>query len=172
MDCAGSGICCAACLSSRHALLPFHSVERWNGSHFERAWLGSAELGVKIHLGHEGERCPTLAADGAAEEKTSVQMRIGHLNGLHKLAVIPCACRGPRQGTESFLSQLVRARLFPGTLSRPTTAYTLEMIEHWHMESLQSKKSTWDYWQALCQKTTKGVDRVRLSPSRDSGRIS
>ncbi|EJD32327.1 hypothetical protein AURDEDRAFT_77733 [Auricularia subglabra TFB-10046 SS5] len=45
-------------------------------------------------------------------------------------------------------------KLFPGSLLRPQTAFTFEMMEHWHLESLQSKKPTWDYWQAVLDRST------------------
>lgn len=160
-DCFGTPTYCARCLQQSHALLPFHRVERWNGFHFERAALGSDSIGVKLHLGHEGAPCPAVQTAGTEEDRHGKEMTIAHLNGLHVLRVVRCMCRGARSSEQGILRQLMRARLFPGTLTKPTTAYTLELMEHWHLESLQSKKSTWDYWQALCQKTKKGLDRVR-----------
>lgn len=160
-DCSGTPTSCVGCLKENHALLPFHSAEKWNGSHFERVALGSIAVGVKLFLGHEGAPCPALAVSGTAEDRDGKEMTIAHLNGHHVVRVVRCLCRGARSDEQGILRQLLRARLFPGTLTRPTTAYTLELMEHWHLESLQSKKSTWDYWQALCQKTKRGLDRVR-----------
>lgn len=159
LDCFGGPTLCAACVKEGHEHLPFHSIEEWTGVHFQRVTLG--ELGVRLHLGHCGAACPAVSAATSAAEREGVKMTIAHLNGVHVLQVIPCLCRGARSEVQDLTLQLMRARLFPGTLGRPTSAYTMEMMEHWHIESLQSKKSTWDYWQALWQKTKKGVDRVR-----------
>ncbi|EJD38643.1 hypothetical protein AURDEDRAFT_41587, partial [Auricularia subglabra TFB-10046 SS5] len=97
IDCFGSPVQCGHCFHKGHRLLPFHAVEKWNGSSFQ-------ELPLLAH-------------------------------------------------------QLMRSRLFPSTFTRPTVAYTFELMSHWHLGSLQSKKSTWDYWQAVCQKTKRGAQR-------------
>ncbi|KZV77999.1 hypothetical protein EXIGLDRAFT_583392, partial [Exidia glandulosa HHB12029] len=161
LDCYTSKPCCSVCMVETHRSLPFHRIEFWNGLHFERAALDA--IGLRIYLGHDGVICPGVSAEGKTVEVHEVKLSIAHLNGIHTLHVVPCWCRGPRQAKQDMVEQLIRARLFPATLSNPTTAYTIELLEHWHLESLQSKKSTWDYWQALCQKSAKGVDRVRVS---------
>lgn len=48
---------CNECCREAHAYLPFHRVEAWKGSHFEPAWLW--QNSVVIHLGHNGDKCPT-----------------------------------------------------------------------------------------------------------------
>jgi hypothetical protein len=58
LDCVGESFLCTACGRSRHRWLPFHRVEHWMGTHFQPAWL--CQLGVEIHLGHQGKPCPTI----------------------------------------------------------------------------------------------------------------
>ncbi|EJD33078.1 hypothetical protein AURDEDRAFT_77232 [Auricularia subglabra TFB-10046 SS5] len=150
-DCFGSPMLCAQCVISTHIRQPLHRVEKWTDTHFSKARLG--DLGMKLHLGHEGKPCPTVLEQGTKEEKEGTKMTIVHLNGHHTLSVVECKCRFAREEQEKPVGQLMGGRLFPGSLLRPHTAYTFELMEHWHLETLQSKKPTWDYWQALCQKT-------------------
>lgn len=56
MDCIGHPLQCKACCHDSHALLPFHRVEKWTGQFFRPAWL--QEVGIIIHLGHNGLPCP------------------------------------------------------------------------------------------------------------------
>lgn len=160
LDCFGSSVKCGQCFHEDHRLLPFHTVEKWNGSSFE-CWAVGQYPEFRLHLGHNGSPCPTVRAelDGDDQGKHNVELTVVHLHGSSTVVVTPCRCRGPRQELPQFAHQLMRARLFPSTFARPTVAYTFELMSHWHLESLQSKKSTWDYWQAVCQKTKRGAQR-------------
>ncbi|KAG9124674.1 hypothetical protein FRC07_010675, partial [Ceratobasidium sp. 392] len=54
--CLPSSPCCGQCLKDRHRHSPTHFVERFNGEFWEATSL--AELGLVLHLGHDGEACP------------------------------------------------------------------------------------------------------------------
>ena len=56
LDCIRGNSYCTHCFRDRHVLLPFHRVEHWTGTHFTPAWL--FQVGVEIHLGHNGLPCP------------------------------------------------------------------------------------------------------------------
>ncbi|EJD44782.1 hypothetical protein AURDEDRAFT_27600, partial [Auricularia subglabra TFB-10046 SS5] len=161
-DCVGSHVFCPACLVAQHSLLPFHRIERWTGDHFERSSL--LEIGLVVYLGHGGARCPQAGESGD-------NLVVAHLNGLHSLLVYTCRCRGARESEMDKVHQLMRSRIYPSTFSRPSMAYTFELMNHWHLESLQSKKSTWDYWQAVWQKTKRGVDRKGYNAFVRAGRF-
>src|SRR5580704_15825076 len=60
-NCLGQDVLCKACCIKKHQSLPFHRVESWNGSFFEVGALW--QTGLKLHLGHNGSRCP-LATEG------------------------------------------------------------------------------------------------------------
>jgi hypothetical protein len=57
LDCLATPLFCIHCCRSTHHRLPFHRVERWTGSYFTPSWL--QQVGVTIHLGHDGNSCPT-----------------------------------------------------------------------------------------------------------------
>jgi len=49
---------CALCFRLAHQRDPFHRVEKWNGRYYLKAALW--QVGVKLHIGHHGQRCPAL----------------------------------------------------------------------------------------------------------------
>ncbi|KAJ7719356.1 hypothetical protein DFH07DRAFT_972973 [Mycena maculata] len=55
----GGELLCSRCMVETHRGLPFHKIERWTGSTFERMTL--KKLGLRIQLGHwhgKDRRCP------------------------------------------------------------------------------------------------------------------
>ncbi|EJD47052.1 hypothetical protein AURDEDRAFT_39544, partial [Auricularia subglabra TFB-10046 SS5] len=62
--------------------------------------------------------------------------------------------------------QLFHSRLVPATMCSPHTAYTFRLMEHWHLDVLQSKKPVYDYWMALTRRTrpdtAQDLVRVRM----------
>ena len=57
--CSGGRLLCSECCRNAHMFLPFHRVELWNGRYFEVGALW--QIGLKLHLGHEGLVCPARA---------------------------------------------------------------------------------------------------------------
>ena len=57
--CSGGRLLCSRCCRNAHTFLPFHRVELWNGRYFEVGALW--QIGLKLHLGHEGMLCPARA---------------------------------------------------------------------------------------------------------------
>ncbi|KAG1793247.1 uncharacterized protein HD556DRAFT_1432294 [Suillus plorans] len=54
-DCLAEPIFCTRCCQTQHSLLPFHRISQWNSDFFETTLT---KLGVEIHLGHRGQKCP------------------------------------------------------------------------------------------------------------------
>lgn len=67
------------------------------------------------------------------------------VNGLHRMHVSYCRCPGAR--TEPF--QLLAASFYPATWTSPQTAFTIRLLKHYHLDSLQSRKPAYDYWAIL-----------------------
>ena len=132
-DCFGSQPMCRECCRLRHSDLPFHHIEYWTGTHYERDWL--CNLGVVIHLGHGGKPCPMkkiLFIESEVAEPNSVSQtgapnnlyfspsgtvdnpsdsntfRVLHTNGIHKVWLRQYACG--KIGDEY---QLLSLHLFP-----------------------------------------------------------
>ena len=61
LECTGGPLLCRACLCKVHRCLPFHLIERWNGSFFEKQTLALA--GFVLRLGHHGLPCVTVTAN-------------------------------------------------------------------------------------------------------------
>ncbi|KAJ7767360.1 hypothetical protein B0H14DRAFT_2633088 [Mycena olivaceomarginata] len=82
--CYGPSLYCKTCIVSRHAVLPTHWIQEWNGSFFERRALKS--LGLVIQLGH-------LAGTGCNNPvKAIVTFTVIDLTGIHNVNVNFCNC--------------------------------------------------------------------------------
>lgn len=138
MDCFQSATKCSSCFISDHVQMPFHWVEKWNGEYFER--MDISQIGHTISLGHEGAPCPSSQLDTSA-----VNFIIVDTNGVHKTHVSFCNC----VNNGSHIQQLMKAQLFPASTDQPTTAFSFRVLKDFHLQTLESKKSAYDYLGAL-----------------------
>ncbi|KAJ7807696.1 hypothetical protein B0H14DRAFT_3483063 [Mycena olivaceomarginata] len=105
------------------------------------------ELGLRVQLGHPpGERC------SEPFPLNSSHFIVLHTNGIHDMAVDTCDCErrlwaGPPE------EQLQRAGWFPATDHRPRTCATVEMLDHFLLQTYQAKTTMYDYYSVL-EKTT------------------
>ncbi|EJD54904.1 hypothetical protein AURDEDRAFT_24790, partial [Auricularia subglabra TFB-10046 SS5] len=134
-DCFNHSPCCDSCIRDAHVHNPLHRIQKWTGLYFARDSLNA--LGLAVCLGHDGSRCPSADA--------SKSMVIVHTNGVHKVNFVPCACAN----RASFPTQLLQSGFYPATWDQPGTAFTIKLLEHHHLDSVQSGKSTYDYWAVL-----------------------
>ncbi|TDL14398.1 hypothetical protein BD410DRAFT_734138 [Rickenella mellea] len=140
-DCFTDRLLCESCTVKAHSRLPFHRLERWCNSHYERATLKG--LGLQLQLGHcDGEECVN-------PRKGSDEFIVIHVNGIHEVGVNFCACETAQQHT----TQLLRAHLFPATTDSPKTAATFAVLEHFHISTFESKGSMWHFYSALARQT-------------------
>lgn len=153
-DCLQPETLCAKCFISRHRLTPFHWAEKWNGKFFERHDL--ADLGQSVYLGHHGNQCPNIGPGNVPIDFTTVDT-----NGIHKIKLFFCAC----PGGGNRLHQLMKAELFPASTSDPTCAFTFRVLHDFHLHTLESKKSAYDYLNAL-RRLSDNANPDRISVSR------
>ena len=163
MDCIGNRPLCRECCRSRHRDLPFHRIEFWKGTHYERDWLSN--LGLVIHLGHQGEHCPvrnpvTLLRES---EKSTTSWKIydspsgfvdkpldcaavivAHTNGIHKVSVRSCSCR---EGGEEY--QFLELGLYPASYTRVNTVFTFDLLDNCRLDNLECKASVYHMWSKL-----------------------
>lgn len=95
-------------------------------------------LGLRVQLGHgPGQRCinPTRT-----ESFTVVDS-----GGIHEIGLDFCGC----ETAQTRVKQLLRARLFPATVRDPRTAATFGVLEQFHLLSLESKVSAYEFYHAL-----------------------
>src|SRR5258705_4494094 len=78
-DCANKKAVCMLCCRNAHKHDLFHYVEKWNGRFYLQGALW--QVGVKIHLGHDGKPCPwsTAALFGLNEY---IQVQQNDLGGV------------------------------------------------------------------------------------------
>ncbi|KAF9496955.1 hypothetical protein BDN71DRAFT_1588551 [Pleurotus eryngii] len=134
---------CAKCVVKCHVRSPFHRLLRWDGSSFVDCSLQS--LHATIWLGHNGARCPN--ASDIVKDFVVVD-----LSGIHLTNIGFCGCY--QQGMPHHRrDQLLRHRLFPATLKVPQAAFTLDVLETFHLLTLQSKVAAYDFYRTLEHKT-------------------
>ncbi|KAI6016437.1 hypothetical protein BKA83DRAFT_4060203, partial [Pisolithus microcarpus] len=66
MSCTCVHAWCGPCAVKAHRNLPFHKVQRWNGTHYQTTSL--MELGFLWHVGHGGVPCPQAQENPNPEE--------------------------------------------------------------------------------------------------------
>ncbi|KDQ07225.1 hypothetical protein BOTBODRAFT_120331 [Botryobasidium botryosum FD-172 SS1] len=173
LECHPERLSCKTCVLASHAALPFHRVEKWENKHFTA--LPLVDIEAVYHLSHDNTRCPHWKApdppapptytpnpDAPADDRPKKRprrpqtsaadghiVRIAHTNGFHHVRIGYCRCpNAPDHAT-----QLLRARIFPGTLSKPRTAYTIALLSYFLTSTWESNLTAYDYAKILCRLT-------------------
>lgn len=153
-DCQFFEACCPNCFVNLHQLTPHHWAEVWNGRFLERKDM--SELGYVHTFGHNH-------AGGRCTEAPIFDFIIVDVNGVHKTKVSFCACIGRRRDR---VDHLLEAAIFPSTLKSPELGFTFNLLKDFHLQTLTSKKSPYDYLRAIRLKTNNAfVNDVPVSPS-------
>ncbi|KAI6099659.1 hypothetical protein F5141DRAFT_1205122 [Pisolithus sp. B1] len=159
MSCAGVHAWCGPCAVKVHRNLPFHKVQRWNGAHYQPTSL--MDLGFLWHIGHGGDPCPCNWSDPDPEESGYVtgdgtpnhrkssqfQMTIVHTEGIFSHEVLVCKC--PGSDPNDWHLDLLHQRLFPASISKPKTAFTFDVLDHFLIDALECKTSAMSFYQKL-----------------------
>ncbi|KZT01724.1 uncharacterized protein LAESUDRAFT_663379 [Laetiporus sulphureus 93-53] len=143
-DCWNSDVLCQTCLIKEHKANPFHFAEKWTGSYFKRVNL--SDLGLVIHLGHGRSPCP----NASVEDKQ--KLKIVDRNGIQTGFILYCSC----PGHQPKCLQLLEHQLFPASAEQPHTAFTFQVLKHFHAETTCSRTTAYDYIKQL-QKLTDGI---------------
>lgn len=132
---------CEACFIRQHHHLPFHWAHVWDFElgFFLKKDISTLSIPFALHLNHGGATCPRPL--GSIDNKFIVMSS----NGVHATLIRFCDC----VGSPSKVEQLCGARLFPATTQSPTTAFTFEVLKSFHIHSLQSKSSAYDFVGAI-----------------------
>ncbi|KAF6747236.1 hypothetical protein DFP72DRAFT_821976 [Ephemerocybe angulata] len=151
-SCVGATMLCKSCILFFHRHNPFHFIEVWNGTHFERTTLKS--IGLVIQVGHPpGHACanpdPARRNDFVVVDTT----------GIHEVSLSFCQCDGMRP----HYAQLLRYGLFPGTGMNPRTAATFRTLKLFQILSFESKGSHQEFYRAIVRLT----GNVLSASSRD-----
>jgi hypothetical protein len=118
------------------------------------------DLGLIVYLGHQGEECPFLGRvlDG---------FTVVHTNGIHTVKIQLCACHGDHSQSKF---QLLRCSWLPSTSEDPQSAFTFDVLDSYHLLSLQGKVSREDFYIFISRRTDNtGLDppKVKISQRRN-----
>jgi len=69
-------------------------------------------------------------------------------NGIHSIDIEFCGCYTSVGGSH-YRTQLLRAGLFPSTHIRPASGFTFNVLDAFHLLTLQGKTSAYDYYLSL-----------------------
>ncbi|KIJ58337.1 hypothetical protein HYDPIDRAFT_102895, partial [Hydnomerulius pinastri MD-312] len=173
--CSGAHAWCNSCAVKVHKHLPFHNLEKWQDSCYQKISLMA--LGYIWYMGHNGDPCPCVP--GPAEDWVDVddeglpdtedpfhvpilntlpvprlsQLTIVHATGIfvHKISWCQCSNASERKHL-----QLLRACLFPASVTRPETAFTFEVLEHHRIDNLECKMTAMSFFAKLRRLTDSG----------------
>ena len=166
-DCFRGEAMCRGCILQRHADCPLHFLQvcgllpwsrfttdsllkHWNGTFFESTTLTA--LGNTVQLGYApGDPC--LVPSGLHD------LMVFDLNGVHRVIVRYCHCAASGDGF-SHRIQLLRARWFPATVVRPSTAFTFQLLDFFHKLQDHNKCNPYDFYHTIIQRT----DNAGLNP--------
>ncbi|KAJ7046193.1 hypothetical protein C8F04DRAFT_938986 [Mycena alexandri] len=144
-DCVRGGeMLCRACMVATHGQTPLHRIEMWGDDMFTRTTL--KDLGLRIQVGHwdpSDRRCG--APDAAAGEA----FVIVDSDAVHEVALDFCGCGLGGSKTR----QLLRAAMYPATGGNPRTAATFSVLRRFHLLSLESKCSAYEFYHSLARGT-------------------
>jgi hypothetical protein len=146
-ECTEYELSCDKCFITAHRNTPFHWAEVWDASRgfFVRHDISMLPLESdpaqrhSIQFGHgRGHPCKN--------PQKPLLFTIIDRNGIHSTRVSFCGCTPVPQ---SRMTQLMRARIFPGTAKQPLTGVTHITLKLFHIENLESKKAAFDFYGSL-----------------------
>ncbi|KAJ7028079.1 hypothetical protein C8F04DRAFT_1188918 [Mycena alexandri] len=137
----GGEMLCRACMVATHTANPLHHIEMWTGEFFERAML--KDLGLRIQLGHWD---PSDRHCGAPDAAAGEAFVIVGSNAVHEVS--------------TSVRQLMRAGLYPATENNPWTAASFAVMRQFHLLSLESKISAYEFFHSLAR----GTNNTGLGP--------
>ncbi len=113
----------------------------WSNDCFTPASLSS--IGLVFQLGHYADQgicaLPSPIRKGFMVVDTS---------GIHLLSIRFCGCCPVGEDI-----QLLRYRWYPASSAKPRTAFTLDLLNTFHLITLQGKLSAYDFYLAIHHKT-------------------
>jgi len=168
-DCFSRRVLCRDCCLLVHQESPFHFIEKWTGSFFQATSLN--EEGFTLNLCHDGVSCPgsnpeaetqntqagTQGTGGGTQEtKAGTQgaqqpagdkkcLVVVDVSGVHQLQIGWCRCKDAPAAD----IQLLRRRLFPASISNPSTAFTFGLLNHFYIDSVECKTSALSFFSKL-----------------------
>ncbi|KAK7027953.1 hypothetical protein VNI00_015036 [Paramarasmius palmivorus] len=141
---------CVECFIEAHHSNPWHWAQYLIDGRIEQRDITQLKLGYAITVGH-----PRSAAIECENLKSSPcetrAFTVIHYNGIHQTNVFFCTCCLADDADR--FSKLLRSRIFPCSVQKPQVGVTFETMRQFHVHTLTSKKSAYDYVEALARLT-------------------
>ncbi|KAH9911153.1 uncharacterized protein BXZ73DRAFT_93484 [Epithele typhae] len=119
-SCSSRRMYCKSCALARHADLPLHILEMWDGITFVKVDLRT--LGAEVQLGHDGDPCPNPC-------QNTRRLVVVDIDGIHQVQVRFCECLDPNDTFALEWVQVFRQGWFPATTLKPATAATFRLLD-------------------------------------------
>ena len=168
LTCTGTPLFCCLCCRQEHRYNALHRIQYWVGNYFTDDWLYN--LGVCIHLGHQGSECPKAMSginsqhllEGPVDDlyaspscirdvpDDGYSVTVGHVNGVHKIWIKSCHCNG----REAEDLHLMESRLFPLSFKTVQSAFTFELLDDFRLDNLECKVAAYHYYKKLRRVTS------------------
>ena len=142
-DCCYPQHYCRECVVARHSHLPLHRILHWTSTFYKKTTL--KDLGLCIQLGHDGPNCPSPGP-------IHFDFVVVDTSGVHVVNLRYCNCHSVI-GASLDRVQLLRFQWFPATVLRPRTAFTFDVLDTFHIVTLQGKLAAFDFYRSLLYKT-------------------
>ncbi|KAK6980699.1 hypothetical protein R3P38DRAFT_2579553 [Favolaschia claudopus] len=146
--CHKSPMMCAHCTVEKHYDHPLHHIDEWTGTHFTRTSLKRLGLVVQTDLDSGPLPCRHVSETSVVSRDVVV---LDH-NGFHTIRVHFCACQRNNANVPEW-EQLLNIQLFPATWRIPSTAFTFTVLRQFHVCSLTSKITAYDFVRSLAKLT-------------------
>ncbi|KAJ8694062.1 hypothetical protein PTI98_008995 [Pleurotus ostreatus] len=169
--CFSTQVLCSICCLESHRRSPFHHIQTWKDGHFKDCDLN--ELGLVVNLGHGGKECPAARGDADVinpfmSDNREQSVVIVHTTGIYTRIIKLCSC----QDCKSPYVQLLQARLFPATSDRPSTVFTFEVLEELHLQRIECKTASSNFYSLLRRKTDFNAPADLPDRAREMERVS
>ncbi|KXN86855.1 hypothetical protein AN958_09435 [Leucoagaricus sp. SymC.cos] len=141
IDCFGwCALSCKGCILMAHMVHLLHciQVKAWNGTFFKSTSL--QDLGQWYQLGHRGFRCPCPWSGPP-------NFVVFNTNSFVCINVYFCDCIFPPAPPACV--QLLQAGWFPASSDCLHTAFTFDVLNSFHVLTLQGKTMLYDYYHSL-----------------------
>ncbi|KAJ7019172.1 hypothetical protein C8F04DRAFT_1052088 [Mycena alexandri] len=139
-ECLQAELLCPQCWLNKHRTMPTHWAFVWKQGErfFEKHDFSHVMKNTVIALGHYGERCP--------DADLGQSFTLVDSNGIHATCLAFCRCktRDEKRGLPEF-EQLLAAGIFPGSVDKPKTGYTLGLLQYHRQQRSQGKGSAYNF---------------------------
>ncbi|KAJ3833367.1 hypothetical protein F5878DRAFT_546684, partial [Lentinula raphanica] len=140
-DCFKYEMSCEECFIQHHHATPFHWPKVWQAQGFFKKMDIACLRGNTYAIDLCSRPCNGVCSNPSPPHGVTIV----DTNGVHATRIRYCFC----DGQPNYVNQLMRARLFPGTISLPRTLFTFRVLDEFQEHHLASKKAVYDYVGAL-----------------------